>query len=328
MRYPVLATFLLSAVAASAGEAPPAGSPPAPAPPEDSVLLVVNGEPLRASRLEGLMAPVRRMQPDSWQAKHFREQALAFLVQEMLFDQYLRKIGYVPTAREMTDELERKKKAYDARRRKGQKPFEDELRARGITGKELCDNPTVGMRLSCHVHGLVTKEDVARTFKEELPVLSGKEVCASHILVSTREAKTDAEKEAARKKAEDLLARVRAGEDFAGLARENSDCPSKDKGGDLGFFPRRGRMAEEFTAAAFALKKGEVSGVVESPFGFHVIKATDIHEGKEVRLADVRDDMLRKAVEERATEIYRQLQESATIERPKAGPPADAQAGG
>jgi hypothetical protein len=80
---------------------------------------------------------------------------------------------------------------------------------------------------------------------------------------------------AARAKVEGLLARVRAGEDFAALAREFSEDPgSRAQGGDLGWFGR-GVMVKPFEDAAFALKEGEVSGVVESPFGFHIIKVEE-----------------------------------------------------
>ncbi len=79
-------------------------------------------------------------------------------------------------------------------------------------------------------------------------------------------------KEEARKKSQLLLDRVRKGEDFAKLAKENSDDPgSKDKGGEYDFFGR-GKMVPEFEKAAFALKPGEVSGLVETQFGFHIIK--------------------------------------------------------
>ena len=100
------------------------------------------------------------------------------------------------------------------------------------------------------------------------------EIRVRHILVSP-DGSGPAADAAARRKAEDLLQRLKAGEDFAELARRYSDDPpTRDKGGDLGFFGR-GAMLEPFERAAFALKPGEMSGVVKTEAGYHIIKLVD-----------------------------------------------------
>jgi parvulin-like peptidyl-prolyl isomerase len=90
----------------------------------------------------------------------------------------------------------------------------------------------------------------------------------------------DLDPKAARQKAEDLLKRARSGEDFDKLAKENSEEPgAKESGGDLGWFGR-GRMVKQFEDAAFSLKDNEISEVIESQFGFHIIQVLGHRTGK------------------------------------------------
>jgi parvulin-like peptidyl-prolyl isomerase len=101
-------------------------------------------------------------------------------------------------------------------------------------------------------------------------------VRASHILLmykgSDRSTATRS-KEEAQQQIQGLLAQVQGGADFASLARQHSDCPSKAKGGDLGTFGR-GQMVKAFEDTTFALPVGGVSGVVETQFGYHIIQRT------------------------------------------------------
>ena len=118
---------------------------------------------------------------------------------------------------------------------------------------------------------------------------------ASHILIQVPADAKPADKEAARKKAEGLLAELKKSPGkFAELARLNSQDPgSAEKGGDLGFFSR-GMMVKGFEDVVFKLKSGETSGVVETEFGFHIIRVTAVQPGKTRSLDEVRAELIKE----------------------------------
>lgn len=124
----------------------------------------------------------------------------------------------------------------------------------------------------------VPEQDLKTYYEQNLQRLGGQEQRrASHILINAAKDLPAADKQKARAKAESLLAVVRkAPKTFADVARKNSDdTGSANRGGDLDFFAR-GAMVKPFEDAAFALQKGDVSDIVESDFGFHIIQLTDI----------------------------------------------------
>lgn len=117
------------------------------------------------------------------------------------------------------------------------------------------------------------------------------EVRASHILFKLPPGATGEQKGAVRARAAEVLAKIRAGGDFAALAREHSEDSTAAQGGDLGFFPR-GQMVKPFEDAAFALAPGAVSDVVESNFGFHIIRCAEKRAERTDPLASVRDGVI------------------------------------
>lgn len=136
----------------------------------------------------------------------------------------------------------------------------------------------------------VSEADLKTYYEQNNAQTAGKEERrASHILITADKSASAEQRAAARKKADDLLAQLKAKPDsFADLARKNSQDPgSATKGGDLDFFAR-GAMVKPFEEAAFALKKGELSAVVESDFGFHIIRLTDIKQPKVKTFEEVR----------------------------------------
>ncbi|MFM7140584.1 MAG: SurA N-terminal domain-containing protein [Alphaproteobacteria bacterium] len=118
------------------------------------------------------------------------------------------------------------------------------------------------------------------------------EVRARHVLVKVDEGADAATRDAAKKKIEGLRKQVQDGVAFEKVAREHSEDPgTAAQGGELGFFGR-GRMVKPFEDAAFSLKPGQVSEVVETPFGFHLIQVEEVHEEKKKSLDEVRADVV------------------------------------
>ena len=139
----------------------------------------------------------------------------------------------------------------------------------------------------------LNEQELKSYYEQNVASLSGKEERrASHVLITAPKTATEADRTKARERAEALLADLRKAPDsFAEVARKNSQDPgSAPNGGDLDFFGR-GAMVKPFEDAAFALKKGEISAVVESDFGFHIIRLTDIKAPKQKTFEDLRASM-------------------------------------
>lgn len=146
-------------------------------------------------------------------------------------------------------------------------------------------------------------EDVAKFYEEhDADFTTPEQVRASHILVTVKKDASDEDKAAAKAKIEGLLAQIKEGADFAELATANSDCPSKAQGGDLGFFGK-GQMVKPFEEAAFALAEGDISEIVETQFGFHIIKKTGAKKAGKTPLEEVKENIARFIENRRKSEI-------------------------
>ena len=174
----------------------------------------------------------------------------------------------------------------------------------------------------------VSEEELKSYYEQNMTRLSNlEERRVSHILITADAAAPAAEREKARAKAEKLLAEIKQSPDkFADLARKNSqDTGSAAKGGDLDFFAR-GAMVKPFEEAAFALKKGDTSGLVETEFGFHILRLTDIKTPKQKTFeesrgtleADVRRQLAQRKFAEAAEQFTNTVYEQSDSLKPVA----------
>jgi peptidyl-prolyl cis-trans isomerase C len=169
----------------------------------------------------------------------------------------------------------------------------------------------------------ITDED-AKKFYDDNPARfeQPEMVRASHILLMTTDPKTNSEmtadqKAAKRKQMEGILKRARAGEDFAALAKEFSEDPgSKDKGGEYKF--PRGQMMPEFEAAAFSLNTNQVSDIVTTKYGYHIIKLSEKIPAQKVEFAkaasDIKEGLTQQALQKQFPDYLKKLKKEAGVE--------------
>ena len=141
---------------------------------------------------------------------------------------------------------------------------------------------------------------------------------ASHILVKVEEKASKEQEAAALAKIKEIQKLIKAGKDFAEIAKKKSEGPSAPKGGDLGYFGK-GQMVKAFEEAAFKMKKDEISGPVRTRFGFHIIKVTDRREERKKPFAEVKDRIVqslrnKKFFQERR-DLLATLRKEAKIEK-------------
>jgi peptidyl-prolyl cis-trans isomerase D len=156
------------------------------------------------------------------------------------------------------------------------------------------------------------EQDLKTYYEQNLQRITGQEQRrASHILINAAKDLPDAEKQKARAKAENLLATVRKSpKTFAEVARKNSDdTGSAERGGDLDFFAR-GAMVKPFEDAAFALQKGDISQIVESDFGYHIILLTDIKQAQVPSFESMRPQLEADLRKQQAQRQFAELAET------------------
>jgi peptidyl-prolyl cis-trans isomerase C len=152
------------------------------------------------------------------------------------------------------------------------------------------------------VRDAVTEAQARAAYNEQIAKMAPEpEVRARHILV-----KSEAE-------AKELIKQLKGGADFFELAKKNSTGPSADSGGDLGYFAR-GQMVKPFEDAAFALKPGELSGPVQTEFGWHVIKVEDKRNHPVPTFDEVKDQLIASLVQNQLKSVVQGLRSKAKIE--------------
>ena len=222
--------------------------------------------------------------------KEFEMQALNQLISSELLFQASQNLEIKDLDKQAAEKLAEIKKGFpDA------KDYARELQKIGVDEKSLLESTRRDLAIAYFVntqiasHIKVSEEEIRKFYDQNPDKFRQEEsVRARHILIGLDNKAGIEEKKGAREKAEKLHKELVIGADFATLAKDNSTCPSSKQGGDLGYFSK-GRMVPQFEQAAFALEPGGLSDVVETPFGYHIIKLVDRKKAEEISLSSAED---------------------------------------
>jgi peptidyl-prolyl cis-trans isomerase C len=292
---------------------------------KDNVALV-NGSAITRAELDRLMASAQGRLSSAGkglsgsQLTEMKKQALENLIDRELLYQESQRQGIKVDEAVINEEIDALKKRF---------PSEAELK-KSLARMNLSET---AMRLQ-FTQGRAIQQLIDQEFGQKVSVADKdvkayydkypdffkqpEQVQARHILIKVEPQADKAAKGEARKKLENVQQKLHKGGDFAALAKEFSQCPSSADSGNLGSF-KRGQMVKPFEEAAFALKPGEVSDIVETKFGYHLIEVTDKQPETTISYEDVKDRLkqyLRQEEIQKEVRLYvEKLKEKAEVER-------------
>jgi peptidyl-prolyl cis-trans isomerase C len=274
---------------------------------------VVNGEAIPMSDLEAVLkqaGPSAVSMPEE-QRRAAQRQALAMLIDETLMHQFL--MHNAPAVSEA--EVDKKLAEMDAGLRKEKRSLADFFREVGVSEAQARND--IAFKLRWHAYALQNVSDamVVKYYTEFKDFFDDVQVKASHIVMRVPPTAPAPELQAAREKLTALREQIIAGKlDFAEAAKKNSQCPSAPGGGDIGYFKRKWVVDEEFAKVAFALKIGDVSDIVQSEYGLHLIKVTDRKPGQTSDFAKIKEDVREFCTEEVRQSLLARMRKEAKIE--------------
>jgi peptidyl-prolyl cis-trans isomerase C len=245
------------------------------------------------------------------QRKQLQLEAVGMLIDDLLMESFLRKNAPHVDPAEVNKKFAELK---DSLKHQG-KSMEEFYKESGQNEMQVRTNLVNMLQWAAYVKEHLTEAEIKRYYDENRDFFDRVSVRASHIVLRAPAGQSAGEREQARAQLQALRQDIASGKlDFAEAAKKYSQCTSAPEGGDIGYFPRKLAVEEPFAKAAFALKVGEVSDVVETDYGLHLIKVTDRKPGQPADYNKVKDEVRELCIEEMRLAVLAQQRKSAHIE--------------
>ncbi|MBN9118462.1 MAG: peptidylprolyl isomerase [Planctomycetes bacterium] len=273
----------------------------------------VNGETIPLADVDAVLKHTLPLTPlTAAQRRQMRIEVLSDMVDDLLVRQFLRKNGPKVDPAEIDAQL----KAFAGKLQTEGKSLAEWLKETGQTESQVRESWTAAMQLTGYVKLNTTEEQLKAYYAANKDYFDRVEVKVRHIVLRVNKNAPATERAAAKEKLEALRAEIAAAKvDFAAAAKKHSHCPSAPTGGDIGYIARKGGLVDEaFSKAAFALKPGELSGVVETDFGLHILQVTDRKPGTPSTYDKSATDVLDSYTDDFRAELIAKLRKQGQIQ--------------
>jgi parvulin-like peptidyl-prolyl isomerase len=302
--------LLCGTVAAQAPQPPQAAPQPAQAKPA----AVVNGEAIEYAEIQAVLKqqPPTALPPTAAQKREQEQMAVNLLIEDLLMRQYLRKNAAPAPPADVQKEID---ELVDALKKNNKMSLKDFLETTGQTEAQFRNDMAARVQWKNFILPRLP-DNVVKAYYDANKLFFDKVfVHASHILIQVPATATAEQRQAAATKLAGIRAEILAGKlDFAKAAKDFSDCPTKHAGGDLGMIPFKFKVVEPFARAAFSLQVGQVSEIVTTEFGLHLIKVHERTKGEPSNFDAIKDQVREIYAQEVYQNIVLDMRKNSKIE--------------
>lgn len=275
------------------------------------IIATVNGKNITQEMLVIRLKNFTDTAPETLNA--IRQEIIDQLITDILLEEFIDKQGLIVTPEEIEREVVQIRNNISGSQKNAFQSLEQILVSIGSNIDEFKKSVKYSIALEKYFRNKFDDKTLKNYFKENKDIFDGGSVKVSHILIDTRNMKTQEEISHALEQIKNIKSEIDRGAAFDEIAKKYSNCPSAQNGGNLGFIQRKGNFAESFLDTAFSLKVDQVSEPVQTEYGYHLIKVTEKKEGTNIQFEDVREKVRIEMLDAEILKLLDRLRKEAKI---------------
>ncbi|GAN33740.1 MAG: hypothetical protein DYG83_10400 [Candidatus Brocadia sp. AMX2] len=275
------------------------------------IIATVNGKNITQEMLVIRLKNFTDTAPETLNA--IRQEIIDQLITDILLEEFIDKQGLIVTPEEIEREVVQIRNNISGSQKNAFQSLEQILVSIGSNIDEFKKSVKYSIALEKYFRNKFDDKTLKNYFKENKDIFGGGSVKVSHILIDTRNMKTQEEISHALEQIKNIKSEIDRGAAFDEIAKKYSNCPSAQNGGNLGFIQRKGNFAKSFLDTAFSLKVDQVSEPVQTEYGYHLIKVTEKKEGTNIQFEDVREKVRIEMLDAEILKLLDRLRKEAKI---------------